>query len=925
MNYDWLNTLLIDDDIFPVTPWDHQRRAIPEILKRLRTHSAITVCMPTGAGKSNVSTALINLVGKCNGTASLFTNRKMLTKQTAENLTRSGVSYGVRAASMGHLMNLKQPIQISSMQTEISRCLAGSQPLHKAEIAVIDEAHLMAQGDSLKIIQRLLAMGTKVVLVTATPVGLSHISKELYVGATKQELFDCGAHVRAIIKSVAEMDLSRVRRVKEEDEDGNQQERFSLQDIRATAWNQAIVANVLEEYNRFNPDRRMAMGVAPGVPESRAMAEHFRRQGINSAHIDAKEVYVDGEYKTDNAAGDLRSEVIERWKAGDIQAVWTCQVLREGIDLPGLFHLMLATPILQLKDFVQTCGRVIRKSPETPDHVIIQDHGGNCLDSFTEVLTPDGWKGIDDEPFDTVAAYDEVTGEITWQQVTDRVRRKVCDGERMVSVNSRQMNLRVTEGHRMVFKTRKWVSNHKPPTWDVPCEITTAIDLHDNYKRFKFPVSGYMDAEGVDLTDSELEMLGWFLTDGHLEKRGKTLSFAQSIHQPHYHKLPDCLDRCGLDYRAHTTHHKNPLLKNTHPSTSFQVPKGTSKARPRNGFVKYLKYLDKDFSPHLEQLTRHQLEQLLIGMHWGNGDKARNPGSYRISTGSKVMCDRLQSLCVRRGIKCSVSIITPEYRNNLKSNIIRATEDLYILNIQLNTQFTTLHGSTAINKDQQAKMVVSKPEDGEEVWCVSNKIGTLVTRRDNVVAIVGNCYRHSPYGSPNVDVPWHELYEMDDLEISEHIDRRKKDDPDSAPAPCPKCGTLVRGGRRCPPAPIGCGEPIDQNNPRKLRFVVQESGQLEEFKEDGKSSAPRKVSTDSKEQKQWDRLFWAATNSKSPRGQNFNQLRASYLRAHGDYPPDGLNNMPKDPADMGRKVKELPRFALRTKYNTPVDSPEGSA
>jgi hypothetical protein len=188
----------------------------------------------------------------------------------------------------------------------------------------------------------------------------------------------------------------------------------------------------------------------------------------------------------------------------------------------------------------------------------------------------------------------------------------------------------------------------------------------------------------------------------------------------------------------------------------------------------------------------------------------------------------------------------------------------------------------------------------------------------------GNCYRQAPYGSPNVDIDWHELYDMDDLEISQHISRKKKDDPDSVPAPCPKCGTLVKKGRRCPPAPIGCGEPIDQNNPRKLRFVVQESGKLVEWEGDGKTSAPRKVSTDSKEQKQWDRLFWAATNSKSPRGQNFNQLRASYLRAHGKYPPDSLNNMPKDPADLGRKVKELPRFALRTKYDTPVDSAEGS-
>jgi superfamily II DNA or RNA helicase len=45
-----------------------------------------------------------------------------------------------------------------------------------------------------------------------------------------------------------------------------------------------------------------------------------------------------------------------------------------------MFHLILATPIGSLKSYIQTCGRVIRKSPQTPDYVLITDHAGSFFE-----------------------------------------------------------------------------------------------------------------------------------------------------------------------------------------------------------------------------------------------------------------------------------------------------------------------------------------------------------------------------------------------------------------------------------------------------------------------------------------------------------------------------------------------------------------
>jgi superfamily II DNA or RNA helicase len=498
----------------------------------LETNQCITLCSVTGSGKSLVMSSLIELLQRYQGKVNLFTNRRLLTQQTAKNLSAHGIDFGVRAASMPNMRDLYKPIQISSMQTEIARCIETQQwSLHDSDLALIDEAHMMGSGRSLDLIQRLLGQGTKVVLVTATPIGLNHITPNLFVASTNSEMRQCGALVKAIVKSASELDCSRVRRVKE---------KYDPQSVRE-CWRQAIIGHVLSDYLRFNPQRRLSLGFAPGVPESRALAHYFNANGVRAAHIDAKEVWVNGVYTRDNIKGDARRQVIEDWRAGKIDVIWNCEVFREAIDVPELYHLMLATPICSLKDFVQICGRVLRYSPATPDHVIVQDHCGNCI-------------------------------------------------------------------------------------------------------------------------------------------------------------------------------------------------------------------------------TRH--------------------------------------------------------------------------------------------------------------------------------------------GSPNQDYDWHELYNMSEVEICEMQERKREEQkPEEVPAACPKCGTVVKYGS-CPPPPVGCGEPINKNNPRKMRFVVQENGQLRTVPESMMRPKKRKVSTESIEQKRWNDIYFASRRSKSNRAMTFGQAAAVYEQTHG-VKPVGLKFMPVDPLDWGRKIRDV--------------------
>jgi CRISPR/Cas system type I-B associated protein Csh2 (Cas7 group RAMP superfamily) len=100
-------------------------------------------------------------------------------------------------------------------------------------------------------------------------------------------------------------------------------------------------------------------------------------------------------------------------------------------------------------------------------------------------------------------------------------------------------------------------------------------------------------------------------------------------------------------------------------------------------------------------------------------------------------------------------------------------------------------------------------------------------------------------------------------------------------------------------------DPIDKNNPRKLRFVVQESGQLKAVSDASISRKVRKPSTDSVDQKRWNDLYWAAKRSNSKAGSTFNQLSVRFKKEFGKYPPRDLYNMPTQRDDWKRGVRDV--------------------
>ncbi len=348
--------------------WPHQESGLKATFAAIEAgERRICFTSPTGGGKSRCSFEIMDYAAQREWPVVMYATRNMLIEQLMKSMDSYGIQYGVRAAEMWQYEDLDAPIQIASVPTESSRVFTKKQRnLHHAKLVLWDEAHMQKSGTAQKIFKHHEEQGAINIGLTATPLGISHLYDKLIVAGNNRNLRDCGSHLPCSVFAPDEPDLKKVKR--------NKTGEFQIDEKKYQIWTQSIVGRVVDYYNRLNPDRLPTILFAPGVKESMWFVNQLEEAGIRAAHIDGSSVYRDGEeYQT---SPDKRREVVDDLRAGRIDVICNRFVLREGIDIPELFHCILATPIGSLLSYIQTVGRVLRNHSSL-EKVIIQDHGGN--------------------------------------------------------------------------------------------------------------------------------------------------------------------------------------------------------------------------------------------------------------------------------------------------------------------------------------------------------------------------------------------------------------------------------------------------------------------------------------------------------------------------------------------------------------------
>jgi LAGLIDADG-like domain len=158
----------------------------------------------------------------------------------------------------------------------------------------------------------------------------------------------------------------------------------------------------------------------------------------------------------------------------------------------------------------------------------------DCLDDKTECLTRRGWlKHIDLLQSDEILSF--VDGNAVWSSINEVVRFPF-EGD-LVRVEKNSFSMAVTGNHRIPL----WRLNYRTGSFDI-FEYRRADDLPYG---FSVPMSGRSVQEDIELSDDQIALAGWILTDGGINKYNISIYQSKEAGIKVIEKL---LERLGIEY-----------------------------------------------------------------------------------------------------------------------------------------------------------------------------------------------------------------------------------------------------------------------------------------------------------------------------------------------------------------------------------------
>jgi superfamily II DNA or RNA helicase len=364
--------------------WKHQVQGIEQFWAAVADGKRrICITGATGCGKTRIASELIkDALGKealdRGWNVAFSVNRKSLGEQARQSFEGYGLDPGMRAS--GYETEFGKPLQVSMTPTESVRAL-GNNPswgLHNADLVFFDEAHNEKSARSLKLIEEYQRNNSDVIIcgLTATPLDIGHIYDTLIVAGVNSELRECGAHLFCKEFSPTLPDVLKMKRKANGE--------YAEKDVDKKMQPAMVFGRILEHHRRLNPTLKPAIVFAPSVGHSITIAEMYLNAGIRAAHICGKHIYY-GEKNSegvpvmeDSSKIRNREELFDKVRTGEIQVLSSKYVLVEGIDLPMVYHTIMATIFGSLTMYLQAGGRGLRNH-DSLSEIILQDHGANCL------------------------------------------------------------------------------------------------------------------------------------------------------------------------------------------------------------------------------------------------------------------------------------------------------------------------------------------------------------------------------------------------------------------------------------------------------------------------------------------------------------------------------------------------------------------
>lgn len=324
-------------------------------------------------------------------------------------------------------------------------------------------------------------------------------------------------------------------------------------------------------------------------------------------------------------------------------------------------------------------------------------HKKGCLPWWTNVLTSEGWKHLDE-----IQVGDKVLGETdgttNWTRVT-----KVVDAGLMDVWKYSQSNfeLQATANHRWLIKPRK---RHHGKEYDGPLEYRAELQIADRHKIIhNLPFTG---ESNLEVTLDECKMLGLLLGDGSIGINSASKKFA---HLTQSNFVEECRQ----------------LVYTLNPEAT-EVLNGTKKAKPHHkqgyrwllhvGWTKQflakfgMSFESLNWSKAVLGLSQSQIRAFLDGVYLAEGHKTAHVKQFsqcRVANPEKY--EALQIACVLSG----------QHWTNPKGNGQKC--------------FSLNKNNYSVNKKQ-----LWSNQGPQEVGCLVTEAGSFFIEQNGCMTLTGN-------------------------------------------------------------------------------------------------------------------------------------------------------------------------------------------
>jgi DNA repair protein RadD len=280
----------------------------------------------------------------------VIAHRINLVRQLSEELTSAGIKHGIIASGMPYI---KYRVQVCSIQTLVNRL----EKIPPAEIIIFDESHHAKAPIFLKIITAW--KDSKILGVTATPRRpdgnpLKDIFQKLIPGPPMRKMIDD--------EILADYDYYAPDDVNMEGAHVRAGE-FVNSEVMERVDKKMIIGSAVDHYKKY-ADHQPAIASCANILHAEHVARQFSEAGYKAIAIHSK---MDDK--------DILSG-IHGLKNGTVEILCQCELLGEGIDIPGVVALIGLRPTASEVIFLQHIGRVLRRN-NGKKRAIILDHVGN--------------------------------------------------------------------------------------------------------------------------------------------------------------------------------------------------------------------------------------------------------------------------------------------------------------------------------------------------------------------------------------------------------------------------------------------------------------------------------------------------------------------------------------------------------------------